>query len=191
MAIKAVIFDCFGVLIMSGQVFLRRDYPELAGLVNDLQAKSDIGELSRSQFNDTISNLIGITPQQVDERYWGTNKYNQPMIDWVGQLKNSGKYKIGMLSNVNRDRMDVSLPFFDRQNLFDVEILSGDVKLVKPDPNIFILMADKLGLMPTECVMVDDMPKNIDGARQAGMQGIVYVSLEQSQSELDKLTSLN
>lgn len=189
MAIKAVIFDCFGVLIMAGHVFLRRDHPELVGLINELQAKSDVGELSRGQFNATIGNIIGITPQQVDERYWGTNKYNQPMIDWAGELKKSGKYKIGMLSNISRDWMDVSLPFFDRQNLFDVEILSGDVKLVKPDPNIFILMASRLGVKPDECVMIDDVEKNINGARQVGMHGIVYESPEQSQIELEKLVS--
>lgn len=188
MAIKAIIFDCFGVLIIAGHTILRREHPELTAQIDALQAKSDLGKISRNQFNEVIAISIGISPQQVDERYWGTNKYNQPMIDWVHELNQSNKYKIGMLSNIGRDWMDVSLPFFDRQNLFDAEVLSGDVNIIKPDPRIFKLMADRLGVETGECVMIDDLSKNVEGAKQAGMQGIVYVSLEQSRVDLDKLT---
>lgn len=187
MAIKAIIFDCFGVLIKAGHVLLRQDYPELVDEISDLQSKSDLGKISRREFNEIIAKSTGLSSQQVEDRYWGTNKYNQPMIDWVRQLKQSGMYKIGMLSNINRDWMDVSLPFFDRENLFDVEVLSSDINLVKPDPEIFKFTANRLGVTPNECVMVDDVSKNIEGAKQAGMQGIIYSSLDQSRIELNHL----
>jgi len=187
MAIKAIIFDCFGVLVDAGHVLMRRDYPELKTEIDDLQLKSDSGKMSRQQFNEKIAELTGLSPQQVDDRYWGTNKFNQPMIDWVHDLKQSGKYKISMLSNINRDWMDICLPFFDRENLFDSEILSGDVNLVKPDPAIFKLMADKLNMIPSECIMIDDVSKNIEGAKQTGMLGIVYVSIGQAKAELNRL----
>jgi HAD superfamily hydrolase (TIGR01509 family) len=190
MAIKAIIFDCFGVLVDAGHVLMRRDYPELKTEIDDLQLKSDSDKISRQQFNEKIAELTGLLPRQVDDRYWGTNKFNQPMLDWVRDLKQLGKYKIGMLSNINRDWMDVCLPFFDRENLFDSEILSGDVGLVKPDPAIFKLMADKLNAMPSECIMIDDVLKNIEGAKQVGMPGIVYVSINQSKAELDRLLGM-
>jgi putative hydrolase of the HAD superfamily len=187
MAIKAIIFDCFGVLVKAGHVLLRQDHPELKELIYDLQNKSDSGQISRQQFNQTIAEKIGLTPQQVDDRYWGTNKFNQPVVDWIHQLRQSGQYKIGMLSNINRDWMDVCLPFFDRESLFDVEVLSGDVNLMKPDPAIFKLASNRLNLQPEECVMIDDLTTNINGAKLAGMKGIVFVSKDQAQAELAQL----
>jgi len=191
MAIKAIIFDCFGVLVKAGHLLLRQDFPNLVDLINDLQAKSDIELISRQQFNDTIAKSTGLSSKEIDDRYWGTNKFNQPMVDWIHDLRQSGKYKIGMLSNISRDWMDVILPFFDRENLFDAEILSGDVHLVKPDPAIFKLMAEKLGVNTSECVMIDDILINIEGAKRAGMHGIVYTSPDQSQSELISLIEQN
>lgn len=191
MAIKAIIFDCFGVLIKSGHNLLRQDFPDLVSLVDDLQAKSDMGELTRADFNKTIARATNLTSDEIDNRYWGTNKYNKPVIDWVNDLKQSGKYKTGLISNISRDWMDVSLKLFNRKKLFDEEILSGDINIVKPDPKIFKLMADKLGLRPEECVMIDDVANNINGARQAGMHGIVYFSPDQSKNELNRLLELN
>lgn len=191
MVIKAIIFDCFGVLVKAGHLLLRQDYPNLIDLINDLQAKSDVGLISRQQFNDIIAKSTGLSPKEVDDKYWGTNKFNQPVIDWALDLKQSGKYKIGMLTNISRDWMDVVLPFFDRENLFDAEILSGDVHLVKPDPAIFKLMAEKLNVNPSECVMIDDTLANIEGAKQAGMYGIVYISPDQVKFELSRLLEQN
>lgn len=191
MAIKAIIFDCFGVLVKAGHLLLRQDYPNLINVINDLQAKSDVGLISRQQFNDTIAKSTGLSAKEIDDRYWGTNKFNQPMIDWARDLRQSGKYKIGMLTNISRDWMDVVLPFFDHENLFDAEVLSGDIHIVKPDPAIFKLMADKLGVKTNECVMIDDLLINIEGAKQADMYGIVYSSPDQSQSELISLIEQN
>ncbi len=191
MAIKAVIFDCFGVLVMSGHALLFHDFPQLKAELIRLQLLSDSGEISRQQFDDTVSKSTGLSPQQVEEQYWRVNKFNQSMIDWVRDLKRSGQYKIGMLSNVSRDWMDVILPVFEGEDLFDAVILSGDVKTVKPNPAIFQMMSDKLNLAPNECVMIDDMAANIKGAKAAGFQGIVYISKDQSQVELGSLLEPN
>jgi putative hydrolase of the HAD superfamily/hydrolase len=109
------------------------------------------------------------------------------MINWVRNLKLAGEYKIGMLSNINRDWMDTSFPFFESEKLFDELVLSGDVNIIKPDPEIFKLAADRLGVEPNECIMIDDVADNIDGAKLAGMYGIVHTSITQSQSEFDHL----
>lgn len=191
MAIKAVIFDCFGVLVMAGNGLLYRDYPQFASDIEKLKLLSDSGEVSRLEFNQTISKLTGLTTEQADERYWGNNKYVQPMIDFVKELKTSGKCKTGLLSNINRDWMDKILPVFNEKNLFDAMVLSGDIHLVKPDPDIFRLMAVKLDLEPKECIMIDDMEINIVGAERAGMKGIVYISLEQTRLEIDQLLKQN
>ena len=187
MVIKAIIFDCFGLLVVAGHVLLHQDYPQFSAEFTELQRQSDLGFITRQQFNESVAKLTGLSAADVERLYWSVNRFNQPTMDWVHELKVSGKYKIGMLSNISRDWMDVSLPVFDQQKLFDDILLSGDVKVVKPDPEIFRLMADKLAVHPNECVMIDDLSVNIDGAKLAGMQGIVYKTLDQARAELNNL----
>ena len=191
MVIKAVVFDCFGVLVMAGHALLYRDYPQFASDIEKLQLLSDSGEISRLEFNQTLSKIIGISAEQADDRYWGSTKYVQEMIDFVRELRASDKYKIGLLTNISRDWMDKILPVFNEEKLFDGMILSGDIHIVKPDPKIFELMALKLGVKPEECIMIDDSKINIFGANRAGMKGIVHMSLEQTRLELNKYLDPN
>jgi HAD superfamily hydrolase (TIGR01509 family) len=191
MAIKAIVFDCFGVLVKSGHNVLRQDFPELKDLVDDMQAKSDFGILSRLEFNHTIARKTGLAPKEIDERYWGTNKYNYEVIDFAYDLKTSGKFKVGLLSNISRDWMDESFAIFNEKNLFDEVILSGDINVVKPNPLIFKMMAEKLGVKPYECIMIDDVADNINGARIAGMHGIVFFSAQQIKEDLSNILDNN
>ena len=71
--------------------------------------------------------------------------------------------------------------------MFDEMILSYDTHLVKPDPKIYLLMADKLGVDPSRCVMIEDAVENITGAKSCGMQGVVFKDVDQLESDLSKL----
>ena len=187
MAIKAIIFDCFGVLIMPGRTLLYQSFPDFKTEISDLEHQSDFGIITRQQFNDSIAELVGITPAEVKSKYYDTNTRNQPVIDWMRQLKASGRYKIGLLSNVGSGWLTDYLSEDDQAELFDAVVLSSNVGLIKPDPLIFELTAGKLGVEPFECVMIDDISANIDGAQIADMQGIVFVSTDQARSELDHM----
>lgn len=191
MAVKAIIFDCFGVLIMSGHNRLYRDFPGLQKQISDLQYQTDSGNITRQQFDDSVAKLTGLSSADIEEKYWSVNKFYQSAMDWVRSLKSSNKYKIGMLSNISRDWMDDSLPVFEREKLFDAMILSGEVNMTKPDPGIFKLMAERLGVLPNECIMIDDVAINVNGAKLAGMQGIVYISESQARAELNHLLGLS
>ena len=191
MAIKAIVFDCFGVLIKSGHNLLRQDFPELKNLVDDLQAKSDLGVLDRDDFNEQIAAKTNFTAKEIDDRYWGTNKYNHSVIEIAENFKKTGQYKIALLSNISRDWMTDILNYFDDKKLFDEVVLSGDINIVKPNPRIFKIMVDKLGLKPEECFMVDDLASNINGARLAGMHGVVFFSPEQLISDINNILDLN
>lgn len=191
MAIKAIVFDCFGVLIKSGHNLLRQDFPELKNFVDELQAKSDFGVLTRDDFNQAVAKKTGLTAREIDDRYWGTNKYNYSVIEIAENFKATGRYKIALLSNISHDWMTDILSYFNSKNLFDEIVLSGDVNIVKPDSRIFKLMADKLGINPEECIMVDDLASNVNGARLAGMHGVVFFSPEQLISDINVILDQN
>lgn len=190
MAIKAIVFDCFGVLITSGRNLLYQSYPHLITDINNLEHQSDYGMISHQQFDIAMAELIGIAPEEVRSKYYDVNAQNKAVIDWARELKTSNQYKIGMLSNVGHGWLNRSL-IAGNENLFDEIVISGDVGMVKPEVAIFELTANRLGLEPSECVMIDDMAVNIDGAISAGMGGIIFNTVQQAKVELAKLIRIN
>lgn len=58
--------------------------------------------------------------------------------------------------------------------LFDGLVVSSDVHLIKPDVKIYELLCETYGLIPQECIFVDDRPENVEAAKKAGMEGIVF-----------------
>ena len=191
MAIKAIIFDCFGVLIMPGRTLLYQSFPQFSTEINDLEHQSDYGMLSRYDFNNSVAKLVGITAEDVESKYYDVNVRNKEAIDWIRELKSSGCYKIGLLSNVGSGWLNDFLIESERSELFDAVVLSSDVGMIKPDVEIFELIAARLGVDPFECVMVDDLSSNIDGAARADMQGIVFSSAAQARIELDNILDSN
>jgi len=73
---------------------------------------------------------------------------------------------------------------------FDSVVISGRVGMRKPEPEIFRHTADLLHLSPGQCVMVDDLPVNIQGAVAAGMVGVLHCSYPQTVDELEILFDL-
>ena len=66
---------------------------------------------------------------------------------------------------------------YDRElleELFDAWVISSDVGLRKPDPAVYELAADRLGLPPAACVFVDDLPGNLKPARALGMATVLH-----------------
>jgi HAD superfamily hydrolase (TIGR01549 family) len=95
-------------------------------------------------------------------------------------------FKVGLLSNVGRDLIARLFSEEEVSTLFDAVVLSSEVGMVKPYPEIFELMADRLDVRPDECLMIDDMPDNIAGAESVGMQGIVFKTNDELESTLKR-----
>ncbi|MFD0923609.1 HAD-IA family hydrolase [Saccharopolyspora rosea] len=73
---------------------------------------------------------------------------------------------------------------------FDAVLLSGDLGIAKPDPAIYRLAADRLGVDPSRCVFVDDLRTNVDGAVATGMVGIHHRDVAATRYELEVLFDL-
>ncbi|MEZ3461147.1 MAG: HAD family phosphatase [Lachnospiraceae bacterium] len=111
-------------------------------------------------------------------------------VAWIEQLKASG-LKVYLLSNYPRDVFTLHtecgcFPFLDR---VDGRVVSGFVKMVKPNADIYEYLLSEYGLAAGECVFVDDREENVETARALGMKGIVFQGYEQACSELDGLVS--
>ena len=190
--IKAIIFDCFGVLV--GDVF-RTKAAELATVdPDDSEAiygalkRMDLGLLSREEGVHEIAEAMKLPVASVVEMSNDGEVRNAPLIQIIPGLK--GQYKVGLLSNVrSRNWLEDRFLPGELDELFDVVIASGDVGMIKPEPEIYHLMAQKLGVLPAECVMIDDSPSSVDGARAAGLQAIHYQNNQQVVTERHTLLS--
>ena len=71
--------------------------------------------------------------------------------------------------------------------LFDAVVISGDVGLHKPQPEIYLLACERLGVEPGDCVFVDDLRENCEGAEAVGMTAILHRDTAETISQLEGL----
>ena len=74
--------------------------------------------------------------------------------------------------------------------LFDVLVLGSAVGVRKPDPEVYRRTAALLGLAPDDCVVVDDLPRNVRGAREAGAVGVLHDDAGATVAEVEILLDL-
>lgn len=107
--------------------------------------------------------------------------------EWIGAMKKAG-YHVYILSNYGswtyEKTKDNALDFLED---VDGAIFSYQVKLIKPDAEIYYALLEKYGLQAEESVFLDDLPANIEGAKAVGMHGIVFTGLEDALVELERL----
>lgn len=186
--IKAIIFDCFGVLVTDTLVAFREAHfghdPAKIQQVIDATRAVDLGMMTRREFMQLMGEMSGVAFSDVFELLENGSVLDHRMLEKIKILKSS--YKIGMLSNVPRSRLD---KFFtaDDMALFDALSLSYETGFVKPEPQAYQIAADRLNVLPEECIFVDDQERNITGAQEAGMKALHYKNFVQFEKELEKL----
>ncbi len=197
---EAVFFDFGGVIATPDPEEMRR-LEEQYGLPKGAlrQAAYEIPEWQELRFGKGIEeawqeamrrrleeiagrSLQGIVAES--ERVWRGR--NEEVIDLARQLRRN--YKVGMISNGSLDLEDVLHDHYEIDHLFDPIVNSARVGMAKPDPRIFRLAAEQMGVQPPACVHIDDIQRNVIGAREAGMHGIHYQGhLPSLVSELQRL----
>ncbi len=185
--IKAIIFDCFGVLVTEGWLAFKNEYfghdKKLLETASDISGRTDAGLISHEEAVRATAALAGITPEEFTKRVF-TNVPNEPLFNYIRELKNN--YKIGVLSNAGGNWLsDMFTP--DQIALFDVVNLSYESGFVKPDRRAYILVAERLGVKPEECIFVDDIESQLRGASATGMKAVLYKNFEQTKADLEKL----
>jgi putative hydrolase of the HAD superfamily len=115
-------------------------------------------------------------------------KINLETLQIVKDLRQKGM-KVAVLTNSikSHTQHNIQAGLYDE---FDVRVISNEVGMRKPDPEIYQLCLDKLGLKAEEAIMVDDKQRNLDPAEKLGITGILFISPEQLRSDLDKLDIL-
>ncbi len=190
MAIKAIVFDCFGVLVEDSMNLFCNTYlsdkPEAVARIRYLDHLSTEGKMTWVELVDEIVKLSGMNRDEVN-RLLDINPQNMPLFDYItDELK--PHYKLGFLSNAADDWLN-QLFTSEQLALFDDFVLSYQHNLRKPDTAIFELAANRLGVLPSESILVDDVEIYCQGAREVGMSAIQYHSFNQTKSDIEALIS--
>ena len=188
MAIKAIIFDCFGVLVKDSMNLFCDTYlsdaPEAVAEIRRLDHLSTEGKMTWNELLDEIVRLSGVNRDEVI-RVLDINPPNLPLFDYIAkELK--PHYKLGFLSNAADDWLK-ELFTADQLALFDDFVLSYQHNMRKPDTAIFELAANRLGVLPSESILIDDVEVYCQGAREVGMSAIQYISPDQTKSDIETI----
>lgn len=190
--IKAILFDCFGVLSSEGWQNFKVKYfendPEALQEALRIRTLADRGHYSHDEVMQLFAELAGISTEQVKEAIENYHP-NDQLLNYI-KSKLVGTYKIGMLSNVSDDWL-FSIFTESQLSIFDTKTLSYKMGFAKPDPRAYEVAVKELGLQFEECLFIDDIDQNAIAARQLGMHAIQYENFHQTVNDLEAILATN
>ena len=184
--IRNIVFDMGNVLI----VFDPQYFMDVAGITDEEDrsiinrelfhnvewAQMDLGVLTEETAREPVLKRV---PERLKEpvtyllNHWWEKRACVPgMEKLLAELKAAG-YRIYLLSNASKAQHQY-WPTFDMSRLFDGKLISCDLGIVKPNPEIYRIFTDRFQLKPDECLFVDDLTANVAAAISCGWKGIVF-----------------
>jgi putative hydrolase of the HAD superfamily len=149
------------------------------GLLFDLE----LGRLDERSFGTQLGELLGVADTaDLAGRLFGHVEPDDAMVDAVRGFRARG-VRTGLISNSWGTALYAGAALSE---LFDALVISGEEGLRKPDPAIYALGAERIGLPPQECVFVDDLGGNLKPARAMGMLTIRHRSAGETIAQLEQ-----
>ena len=145
---------------------LFRGDPEALALLRRLET----GEIDERGFEPAFGAMLGIPDADgLTARLFAGLRPDEAMIGAVRATRAAG-VKTGLISN------SWGLGIYERApvEIFDAAVISGEVGLHKPQPEIYLLACERLGVEPSASVFVDDLRENCDGAEAVGMTAVLH-----------------
>jgi epoxide hydrolase-like predicted phosphatase len=160
-----------------------RDDPEALALLRKLEKN----EITHEEFEAPFAERIGVPPDRAEGlvgRLFAGVGPDERMLDAVRAARGAG-VRTGLISN----SWGEGLPY-DKDllgELFDGVVISGDEGLHKPQREIYELGCKRVGLPPADCVFVDDLRENCEGAEAVGMTAVLHRGAERTLPRLEEL----
>ena len=156
---------------------------------SDPEARTELrrvetGEIDEPEFSRRLAVKLGVAEHEgLVERLFAGMRPDAPMAEAVRRAKASG-VRTGLISNsLGEGRYDRST----FPELFDAVVISGEEGMHKPQPEIYRLGCERAGLPPAECVFVDDLRENCEGAEAVGMTAVLHRGSETTLPRLEEL----
>ncbi len=181
--IKAVLFDMDGLLVDTETLGIQvavKICKELGINLTPEEQKSFIGVTDEKFYRELFKKRnLDYNVQEVREKHFGLyetllNTNLKPFVGARGlpqQLRLQG-YKVALVSGSTAKQIDIIMKQLGIKGQFEVIISFEDITHSKPDPESYLLAAQKLGVLPEDCVVLEDAEAGVRAAKAAGMRVI-------------------
>jgi putative hydrolase of the HAD superfamily len=192
--IRAVVLDVGSVLEVIDDDVFPAPFEHRHGLapgavpgVADWPGDAGIGEMTEAEVRAHWRQGLALTDEQADELMrdywtWYRGTLDQPLFDWFAGLR--GRVLTGILSNSGPGAREAER-CWGFEDITDDIVYSHEVGLRKPDPAVYALAAERLGVESHEALLLDDVVANVDGARRVGWQAVLHVDTATSIREIE------
>lgn len=196
MPIRAIVFDIGGVLEYTPRLGIDKQWEAKLGLqpgeldscLHEVWSTGSIGTITLDEVHTKIGETLRISQEQVDtlmddiwREYLGT--LNTELAEYFRSLR--PKYQTAIISNSFVGAREKEEEHYRFSEICDFIVYSHEVGLRKPDPQIFALACERLGLQPSEVIFVDDHEEVMVSAREMGMHCIEFKDNAQVIAEIE------
>lgn len=197
MSIKALIWDLEGVLLISDERKIEATVAKNLGVTveaigdyfhSEFNDRVDLGEHTQEEFWIRLLDHLGLPRERLDhinDFFYRDSYIDQDLLGKI--IKYRETYKTAILSNYSDVLRKLLETHWRVDGAFDEIIISWEEKLIKPDPRIFNLTLQRLGVEKEEAVLIDDRIVNIRGAQKFGLHTVYFQTKDQALADLEAL----
>jgi FMN phosphatase YigB (HAD superfamily) len=193
---RAVIFDMGGVLIRTMDQAprdrlaarlgtTRRALDELV-FASQIGRQVQLGLVGVDRLWEHVGQTFGLSPEAlpaIQEDFWGGDGLDSMLVDYIRSLRPG--ILTGMISNGWLNLRQNLNNRWGIADAFDTIVISAEVGVMKPDPQIYRLALERLKVQPGQAVFVDDFIENVEGARRVGMLAVHFRDPHQARDEVE------
>jgi FMN phosphatase YigB (HAD superfamily) len=185
--IKAIIFDCFGVVFSDN---FEDNYRKFGGdPVKDKQFLEEViftlSTGKEKNFNRIIASRLNIAEDVWSAANTSGRRFNWELLKYITQLRKT--YKVSMLSNIGNDGLETFMDYSILEQHFDDIVESAKIGFAKPEARAYEVAADRLHVRLDECIFIDDREKYVEGATHVGMKAILFEDLDSLKQGLESI----
>jgi len=189
--VGAIIFDYGGVIAKEGtprafaEFYAPKfgvDSEQFKKFVLERWLKARVGKISSDNFYKSLADTLKTNKTRVKKDFIKFFGVRSEVLKLAKGLKKN--YKVALLSNQIEGCLEDLIKKHGFKSIFDVIVTSYGSKIAKPNPTIFKETIRKLKVKPEECIMIDDLKKNISPAKKLGMKTILYTNFDQLKKKL-------
>lgn len=199
--VEAIIFDMDGTLVDSMWIWpsIDDDYLAKYNLAKTDSFHEDMEGMSYTEvaqfFLDTFPELDLTLEEVMDEwmdmaydKYMTQVELKEGVHDFILEMRRQGK-KIGIATSNARKLVDDTLRALEVEELFDAVRSACEVAAGKPSPDVYLLVAEEMGVSPANCLVFEDVPMGILAGKNAGMR-VCAVEDDFSRPQVDRKKEL-
>jgi putative hydrolase of the HAD superfamily len=193
-----VVFDIGGVLELTPRTGWEKGWEEqlelgeggLSGRLGNVWRDGDVGKISEEEMEQRTAEILGLDREQLDaflkdlwDEYCGT--LNAELVEYFASLR--PRYKTAIISNSFVGARRIEHDRYGFGDLCDMIVYSHEVGFKKPDPRIFLLACEQLGIQPEEMIFLDDVEVSVVAARELSIKAVHFKNNAQAIEEIEGL----